>query len=181
LGKSPFRNSIDQTATDLIVTFEDRDLVTLAPQIMSCQQSSRSCTNNRYALSPLWRHIEQVLRFTRFPLREKALDVTNPDRFIIIHPLAMKLARMITDVSQDTRERKFFPDLLERLPKPAFLGKLNVCTSIHMKRAPGHTIRRTLPAAGLENLPGCNHVPWLIGWTVRRFRIPEPFCRLRHQ
>jgi len=103
-----------------------------------------------------------MLRLTRLPLGQEPLDVTDPDRLVIIHTLAVQLARMSANVSQDARERELFPDLLKRLPELAFLGKLNVRPRVHVQRTPGHAVWRPFPTAPFEDLPGGRRVPWMI-------------------
>jgi hypothetical protein len=90
-----------------------------------------------------------VLRFD-----EKSLDVSNPDGPIEFEALAVELAGVCADVTEDSRERELFADGLERFSEPARPGQLDIEVGVHSEGAARFTIGGALAPAPSEDPVG---------------------------
>jgi hypothetical protein len=104
-----------------------------------------------------------VLRIAGFPIGQIALDVSDPDRTVLIDFLAVILTGMSAYVTHDTGEGQFVTHKLQGLTKFSFCGELNIAAGIYMKRAACNAVRRSLSSAFLE------YIVSQLGKTVRHF------------
>jgi hypothetical protein len=98
--------------------------------------------------------VEDVLRITGLLLGEEALEITNPDRVVIVDALAVKLAGVGADVAEDTGEREPLPDQVERLAIASEARELHVAPGIDVERTAALTVGRAFPATALEDAIG---------------------------